>query len=53
MENIKGNMDRFDELVQVLDERLDHFTKMFELHKEIEYQNEEHLRKWKKEGQRR
>lgn len=46
---VKENMDRFDEMVLDLDENLDHFTKMFELHKEIVDQNERHLRKWKKE----
>ena len=37
----------FDELVQDLDERLDHFAKMLELHREIVWQNEQKFEEWK------
>lgn len=38
---------KYDECVEWLDERLDRFTKLLECHKEIEWQNEHHLKEWK------
>ena len=38
---------RFDEYVEMLDERLDRFTKMLDIHREIEDENERKLKEWK------
>ena len=38
---------KYDEYVEWLDEGLDRFTKLLECHREIEWENEQHMKEWK------
>lgn len=40
---------KYDEIVEMLDENLEHFTKMLEIHREIVWQNEAHLNEWREQ----
>ena len=42
---------QYDEYVEMLDENLDRFTKLLDIHREIEWENEQKLKEWK-EGQK-
>lgn len=39
----------YDEYVEMMDEGMDRFSKLLELHREIEDENDRHLRQWKDE----